>query len=713
MILLSNNRFQLIWVFLLTAFCFSASPSTANPNLCRQYTSTPELPHQEPVIRVACIGNSVTYGAGVAGRETNSYPAVLQRMLGDSYSVGNFGRSGATLLKKGFRPYCLTEEFVAALAFRPDIAVIHLGLNDTDPRAWPEYGDEFISDYLWLIDTLRSVGTREFYIARLSPIFNGHKRFRAGTRDWYWQIQERIEEVARLSGATLIDFYSPLKDRPDLLPDNLHPDVQGAAMIAGTVFSAVSGNYGGLSLPEAWGDNMVLQHGRIIRLTGTADRNEPVEISLAGRAYTTTASATGAWDVQIEPLKAGGPYQLKVTTPDDSVVLRNILAGEVWLCSGQSNMEWPSGSSDGWDEIPLSYSDELLRINNIKRKQLNWNEPWDSVTLAEINNLEFFGKGEWTVASKETAKDFSAVAWYFGQRLREELGVPVGLIEIAVGGSPAEAWIERKALEMHPQLVDLLYDYRKSEFQDKWVKDVISATLKLTDNPRQRHPFEPAYLFEAGVSKLAGFPVRGFLWYQGESNASFQEIHEVILPELVRNWRDAWKDPRLPFYYAQLSSLNRPSWPAFRDSQRRLAGVIPFSGIVVTTDVGHPTDVHPRDKKSVGERFALLALKETYGKDNFRRSPEPSAAERKNGRIIISFRHTGKLSTSDGLPVREIEISETGNYYIQSEAVLRRNRLIIESDDAVSVRYGWKPYSEGNLTGESGLPVPTFKLKIN
>jgi hypothetical protein len=476
---------------------------------------------------------------------------------------------------------------------------------------------------------------------------------------------------------------------------------------------ACIGNYGGLSLPEAWSDNMVLQHDRSISLSGMADRNEPVEVSIAERVYATKASATGEWNVQLEPLKSGGPYQLRVTTPDDSVVLRNILAGEVWLCSGQSNMEWSAGNSDGWDEIPSSYSDELLRINNFKHRQVNWNESWDSLTLSEINNLEFFEKGEWMVASRETADDFSAVAWYFGRRLRAELGMPVGLIELAVGGSPAEAWIERKALEVHPQLVDLLYDYRKSEYQDKWVKDAIASTLQLTDNPRQRHPFEPAYLFEAGISKLAGFPVRGFLWYQGESNANFPELYEVMLPEMVRNWRDVWNDAQLPFYYAQLSSLNRPSWPAFRDSQRRLAGVIPFSGMVVTTDVGHPTDVHPRDKKSVGERFADLALKETYGKGEFRRSPEPYKAELKNGKIIISFRHTWKLRTSDGLPVREIEISSTGNYYIPAKAVISRNRIMIESADAVSVRYGWKPYSEGNLAGESGLPVATFKLKIN
>ena len=663
--------------------------------------------------KIACIGNSVTYGAGIADRETNSYPAVLQAMLGPEYIVGNFGRSGATLLKKAYRPYCLTEEFASVLSFRPEIAVIHLGLNDTDPRAWPDYRDEFISDFLWLIDTLRAAGTKEFYIAKLSPIFSGHRRFKAGTRDWYWQIQERIEEVARLSGATLVDFYSPLKDRPDLLPDNLHPDKRGAGIIAQSVYSAVTGDYDGLQLPAGWGDNMVLQHGRIVRLSGLADRDEVVTATIAGKSYTAMATPAGRWETAIEPLKPGGPYELVVRSSKDTIVIRNILAGEVWLCSGQSNMEWSLVNSSGWEEIRDYPEDDYLRIINFRRRPLDWSEPWDSTTLQEINELDFFENGVWSVGSPATAPDFSALAWYFGRRLRAELDVPVGLIEIAVGGSPAESWIERKALEMHPQLADLLHDYRRSEFQDKWVRDVISKTLEETDDPRQRHPFEPAYLFESGLSLLAGFPIRGFLWYQGESNAGFPELYEVILPELVRNWRDAWNDNNLPFYFAQLSSLDRPSWPAFRDAQRRLSSMIPQSAMIVTADVGHPSDVHPRDKKTVGERFASLALTDTYGMKKFHRSPEPFKAELRGGEVIVTFSHTGKLRTSDGLPPRELEISESGEYFRLVTAVIRGNRLIIGSPGAVSVRYGWKPFTEGNITGGTGLPVSTFKLNIN
>ena len=483
-------------------------------------------------------------------------------------------------------------------------------------------------------------------------------------------------------------------------------------MLAQTVFSALTGHYGGLQLPQAWSDGMVLQHSRRTMLCGTADRDETVQISMAGKSYSAVASATGAWEVSLDPVQAGGPYELVARTARDTIIIRDILAGEVWLCSGQSNMEWPTGSAAGWEGIRESVPDENLRIINFRRRQLVWDAPWDSLTLAEINNLEFFEKGRWLPASAETVKDFSAVAYYFGRKLKEELGVPVGLIEMAVGGSPAEAWIERKALELHPQLVDLLYDYRKSEFTEPWVRDVMTANLQQTDNPRQRHPFEPAYLFEAGLSRLAGFPIRGFIWYQGESNAHFPEFYQVLLPEMVKNWRACWADSTLPFYFAQLASLNRPSWPEFRDLQRRLVARIPHSGMVVTTDVGHPTDVHPRNKKSVGERFAFLALKETYGRDAFPTSPEPVEAVRKGDKVIISFKDAGNLKTSDGMPVREIEVSESGEFFEPASATIHHNRIIIKSAAAVSVRYGWKPFSEGNLTGASGLPVPTFKLRV-
>ena len=210
-------------------------------------------------IKVACVGNSVTYGAGIENREVNSYPAQLQRMLGDDYEVVNFGKSGATLLNKGHRPYCEQEEYKAALDFAGDRVVIHLGLNDTDPRNWPNYRDHFVKDYLSLIASFRKANPDcRIWICRMTPISHRHPRFKSGTRDWYWLEQETIEEIARLANTGLIDLQEGLYNRPDLLPDALHPNTEGAGILAKTVYGELTGNYGGLRMPATYSDNMVL-----------------------------------------------------------------------------------------------------------------------------------------------------------------------------------------------------------------------------------------------------------------------------------------------------------------------------------------------------------------------------------------------------------------------------------------------------------------------
>lgn len=206
-------------------------------------------------IKVACVGNSVTFGMGIENPEER-YPALLQVMLGNEYEVRNFGHSGATLLKNGYRPYWNLPEFKEALNYGADIVIIHLGLNDTDPRAWPKYRDEFIRDYINLIDTFKSINPNtDVKISRMTPIFSGHTRFESSTRDWYWQVQDAIETIAEISRADLIDMHTPLHRRPDLFPDNLHPTGEGAKIIAETVYGAITGNFGGLQLASIFTRN--------------------------------------------------------------------------------------------------------------------------------------------------------------------------------------------------------------------------------------------------------------------------------------------------------------------------------------------------------------------------------------------------------------------------------------------------------------------------
>lgn len=667
------------------------------------------------MLKVACIGNSVTYGYGLTDPKKESYPSILQGLLGTHYEVKNFGLSGATLLKKGHRPYNKTKEFAEAVAYRPDIAIVHLGLNDTDPRNWPEFKDEFESDFASLLDTLKKQNPKvKLYVCRLTPIFNGHPRFKSGTREWYWQIQDRLPQIAKANGAALIDLTSALYNRPDLFADNLHPDKEGAAIIANTIYKYLSGNYGGLSLPMIFSDHMVLQRNQEIPVYGTADANEQIEVSLNSRKLSTVADAYGRWKVRFPPMSHGGPYQLIITSKAKRIELDDILIGDVWVCSGQSNMAFPlKTAATGKAEIQSMKRNTSIRLLKLKQIAETDNKAWDTQTLQRINQLQLF-YGQWDVSDALSAADFSAVAYYFGKKLVEEENVPIGLIEVAVGGSTIESWIDRYTMEHDHQLVDVMTNWRKSDFIQEWARGRADVNLRDALNPKQRHPYEPVYNYEAGISRLTQSPIKGVIWYQGESNAQNVELYEQSLPVLVNSWRKNW-GLDFPFYYVQLSSLNRPSWPYFRDAQRKLLQVIPNSGMAVSSDVGDSLDVHPTRKKEVGDRLALLALKNTYNRRVTATGPAPLNAKLQNKEVLVSFVGAKRLAAANGQALTGFELVSTKGRHLAAKPIIKNNQVhltVPSGEEIKAVVYGWDPYTRANLINEAGLPASTFYIPI-
>lgn len=661
-------------------------------------------------LKVACIGNSVTFGYLIEDREQKAYPAQLQHLLGPAYEVGNFGLNGATLLRKGHRPYTKTQQYQDALAFEPDIAVIHLGLNDTDPRNWPNYRDEFAADYYHLIDTLRAVNPEvRILISRLTPIFSGHPRFASGTRDWFWQIQELIPVIAENRKVELIDLHTPLYSRPDLFPDELHPTAEGAGIIAKTVFGHLTGKYGGLRLAPAFSDHMVLQQKMLIPVQGIADAGQKVTVRFNGTEVKASAGADGKWKAILPPQKAGGPFVLQVSTPDKSISINDVLVGEVWLSSGQSNMAFPLAAAQGGKEELRQAQLSNVRLLNMKPLAETGNFAWDSLTLHKVNQLAYFS-GTWQRADSETAKDFSAVAYYFGKQLQEQLNVPIGLIQVAVGGSTTESWIDRHTLEHHPQLVHMLHNWRKSDFVMGWARERAGVNVQAAKAAKQRHPYEPAYNYEAGIAPLIDFPIKGVIWYQGESNAHNIELHEELFKTLVSSWRKKW-GYNFPFYYTQLSSINRPSWPHFRDSQRRLLSQVENTGMAVTSDIGDPQDVHPTQKKQVGERLAAWALAKTYGKRLPYSGPLFKEAQFSGNQAVCTFEHGKGLQTSDGATVRGFEVAGSDRVFRAAKAEVRGNKVWVSSEEVPApqyVRYAWEPYTTANLVNKAGLPASTF-----
>ena len=665
-------------------------------------------------IKVACVGNSITYGTGVADREVNAYPVKLQGMLGDKYEVGNFGKPGATLLNKGHRPYTQQQEYKDALAFAGDIVVIHLGINDTDPRNWPNYQDEFISDYRALMHSFREVNPKvRFLLARMTPLSDRHYRFESGTRDWHAEIQLAIECIAKAEGVQLIDFHEPLYPYPYMLEDAVHPNAEGAAILAKTVYEGITGDFGALQMSDMYSDNMVLQRDRNLVIHGKANAGDKVTVKIAGRKKKTVTGSNGKWMVMIEPLKAGGPYTLSISTAQKELIYNNVLVGEVWLCSGQSNMEFKlNQSATGKRDIPQAANDQI-RLYDMKARWRTDAVEWDASVLDSLNHLQYYKETSWTVCSPETASQFSAVAYYFGKMLQDSLQVPVGLICNAVGGSPTEAWIDRRTLEY--EFPAILRDWTKNDFIQDWVRGRAALNVKKSTHKFQRHPYEPCYLYESGILPLQKYRVKGVIWYQGESNAHNKDAHEKLFKLLVHSWRENGLDLEMPFYFVQLSSLNRPSWPWFRDSQRRLMVETFNTGMAVCTDKGDSLDVHPIHKKEVGERLAYWALNKTYGHDVAPSGPLYKSVSFQKNVATISFDYAKGLKTSDGEELRTFEIAGEDQVFYPAKAVIVGETVKVWSDKVKEpkiVRYGWQPFTRANLVNEVELPASTFRTEF-
>lgn len=668
---------------------------------------------QKPV-KVACVGNSITYGTGIANREKDSYPVKLQQMLGDKYLVDNFGKPGATLLNKGHRPYMQQKEFKDALAFAGDIVVIHLGINDTDPRNWPNYRDYFIRDYRALIDSFRVVNPQcRILIARLTPIADRHPRFESGTRDWHGEIQLAIENIAKYANVQLIDFHEPLYPYPYLLPDAVHPNVEGAALLAKTVYEGITGDFGGLQMPELYTDDMVLQYGQPLKIQGKANAGEKITVSIGKQKQQAIAASNGKWAVTLQPLKAGEPYTLTIAAGKQKLTYNNVLAGEVWLCSGQSNMEfYLNWSATAKQDVPKAANNNI-RLYDMKACWRTDAVEWDASVLDSLNHLQYYVDTKWKVCSPETAGNFSAVAYYFGKKLQDSLQVPVGLICNAIGGSPTEAWVDRSTLEY--QFPAILRNWTQNDFIQDWVRGRAALNVKKSTDKLQRHPYEPCYLYESGIRPLEQFPIKGIIWYQGESNAHNREAHEKLFKLLVESWRKNWGDANLPFYFVQLSSIDRPSWTWFRDSQRHLMEEIPHTGMAVCSDRGDSLDVHPKMKKEVGERLAAWALNETYERKNVVPSgPLYKSMQVKGEAAYLSFDYADGLTTSDGQPIRTFEVAGEDESFYPAQAVVENGKLKVWSDkvkNPKTVRYGWQPFTRANLVNGAGLPASTFRTE--
>ncbi len=660
--------------------------------------------------KVACIGDSVTYGLGIKERDRNSYPAQLQQLLGDNFEAKNFGASGATVLKNGHKPYWNKSTFDKSKAFAPDIVIIYLGLNDQGLNNWPKHKDEFEKDYLELINIYKSLPSKpKVIICKMSPTLSGHHWFEEGMRENFKEIQSKIEAISLQSKTELIDLHEPLYRFPEYFPDNLHPTKEGAAIIANKVYSAISGDYGGLQLPKLYGEKMVLQRNEPIEISGIANGNDEIKVTL-NKVTLKTTSKKGVWKVTYPPMNAGGPFKLNINSKlSQNLVINEVYIGDVWLASGQSNMDFKVHQMKSSKTVLKDSLSSNIFIFSMDPKVLGSTE-FTKEEFEIINANDFFNYSGWSNSNDKILEDFSAVAYSFAYNLQKKLNIPIGIVCNAVGGSPTQSWISREQMGSQHETISLLNDTWQHPSVNSWVSKRKIENFGGNKNLKTRHPYDPTILFDAGIKPILDYNITGVIWYQGESNTNDINLHSNLFELLVNDWRTQWNKPNMPFYFAQLSSIDRANLGAFRDSQRKSL-LIPNTGMAVSLDVGHETDVHPNKKWIIGERLSKIALVKTYKKDLNYSGPLLDYVNVVENKLEVYFKYGEGLKTKENDPLKDIQIAGKDGIFISGKSKIENDKLIIWSSKIKNprfVRYGYTSFSNGNLVNRYNLPASTF-----
>ncbi len=479
-----------------------------------------------------------------------------------------------------------------------------------------------------------------------------------------------------------------------------------------------------VKLPAVVGDNMVLQRGRPVPIWGWAEAGEDVTVAVAGQSVTAKAAADGRWKATLAELNSTEPLEMTIKGSSGSqVTLKNVLVGEVWVCSGQSNMQMSVKASNNAEDEIAAADYARIRLFTVARKTAG--SPQSDCT------------GQWSQCSPETVPGFSAVAYFFGRHLHKELDVPVGLINTSWGGTPSEAWACRKALEAQPSLNPLLErwdtsvagydsvlaDYRKR--LDRWEQAAAKAKQEGKEPPKKPRkpgnpadsPHRPANLFNGMIAPLLPYGIRGAIWYQGESNVRRAYQYRTIFPAMIRNWRVVWGEGKFPFGFVQIAPYRYGGDPAecaeLWEAQLLTLKGVPHTGMAVTMDIGNVKDIHPKNKQDVGLRLGLWAMAKVYGRDLVYSGPIYDSTSIEGDKIRIRFAQTGSgLSTSNGQPPSHFTVAGADRKFHPATAAIDGRTVVVHSDEVdepVAVRYAWLDTALPNLANKEGLPASPFR----
>ena len=476
----------------------------------------------------------------------------------------------------------------------------------------------------------------------------------------------------------------------------------------------------GLRLPALVGDHMVLQRDLANPIWGWADPGADVSVSIAGQTHATKADDQGRWKIVLQPM-SGAQHALRMTLSSNGEVrvLSNIVIGEVWICSGQSNMQWSVSQSNDPDLEVASANYPNIRFISVPQ------------TGTQEEQDDF--KGRWELCTPETVGEFSGVGFFFGRQLHQTLGVPIGLIDNAWGGSAAEAWVPREVMEADARFsvvmdqwreIEANYDHEKAMADWKVKADEAQAAGKTpprapSDQLRGQH--RPGNLWAGVLHPTIGYGIRGTVWYQGESNAGRAYQYDDLFSLMITEWRKAWGIGDFPFYWVQLADFmaEKPdpgdsSWAELREAQTNTLA-LPNTGQAVIYDLGEGRDIHPRNKQDVGKRLARIALARDYGMALEYQSPSYKSMEVKDGKATLTFENVGTagLYTFDTQEAVGFAVAgEDKVWHWATGKLVGSDKVEVTSGEVpnpVAVRYAWADNPVANLRGRNGLPVVPFR----
>ena len=477
-----------------------------------------------------------------------------------------------------------------------------------------------------------------------------------------------------------------------------------------------------LKLSSVFGDHMVLQRDMDLKVWGWSKAGDDVSVEIAGQKAAGKAGPDGRWEVKLAPLATNDSgLQMKISNGAETITFSDILVGEVWVCSGQSNMQWPVSSSYDPDLESLTAKYPKIRLITVPQ-----------VGTQEIQNSF---EGEWTECNPASVASFSAVGYFFGRQIHQTLDVPVGLIDNAWGGSAAEAWVKREVLEADLKYADYIEQWKKTEAtfnyeeaREKW-KEAVAAAKAAGKKNLPRPPrnvlagqHRPGNLYAGVLYPIIGYGIRGTIWYQGESNAGRAWNYRDLFPLMISHWREEWGQGDFPFYWVQLADFREevtepaPSdWAVLREAQTH-ALELPNTGQAVIYDIGEGRDIHPRNKEDVGKRLARIALARDYGyKDLAYQSPSFASCEVNGSEAILTFENVGKLGLY-AFDVREakgfVVAGEDQVWHNAQAEIVDKDKIKVSSKDEpapVAVRYAWATNPVANVRSRDNLPLIPFR----